>query len=142
MAPPDHAAIVLDSGAVIGLARGSRALRALIESAHHAGTEIVVPMVVVTETTRGNGPRDAAVNLVINRLAPHPLLDEPTARRAGVLLGRSGTAKTIDALVAAEALRQAPAALLTSDPNDMELLLRDESTVAVVDVRSEQNGQP
>lgn len=88
-------------------------------------------MVVVTETTRGSGPRDAAVNLVLHRLEPHPLLDEPTARRAGVLLGRSNTPHTVDALVAAEALRQAPAVVLTSDPSDLRRLLHDEHDVHV-----------
>ena len=123
--------LVLDTGAVIGLARGDRRLRALIDAAQRAGTEVRVPMVVVAEATRGHGPRDASTNLVLHRLQPHPPLDEPTARRAGALLASAGTSNTIDALVAAEAVRQAPSTLLTGDPHDLRQLLYDEPDVRV-----------
>ncbi len=123
--------LVLDTGAVIGLARGDRRLRALLDAAQRAGTEVRVPMVVVAEATRGSGPRDAATNLVLHRLEPHPVLDEPTARRAGALLATSGTSNTVDALIAAEAARRAPCALLTGDPDDLRQLLQLEPAVRV-----------
>lgn len=123
--------LVLDTGAVIGLSRGNARLRAVLDAAHRAGADVRVPMVVVAEATRGHGPRDAATNLVLHRLEPHPLLTEPTARRAGALLARAGTANTIDALVAAEAVAHAPAVVITGDVDDLRQLLLDEPTVRV-----------
>ena len=42
--------------------------------------EIRVPVVVVAETVRGNGPRDAAVNLVLAQTEPRYPLTEAIAR--------------------------------------------------------------
>lgn len=131
MAQPDDATIVLDSGAVIGLARGDRRLRALVAMAHRNGVSIVVPMVVVAETVRGSGPRDAPVNLVLGQFAPHRPVDEPTVRHAGELLAAAGSNATIDALVASEAIHRRPSLLLTSDPDDMNALLAGQASVAV-----------
>lgn len=90
-----------------------------------------MPMVVLAETVRGSGPRDAAVNLTLNQFAPHRPLDEPTARVAGALLAAAGSNSTVDALVAAEALRRAPATLITSDPDDLRTLLAGHRGVVV-----------
>jgi hypothetical protein len=88
-------------------------------------------MVVVAETVRGNGPRDATVNLVLAQTAPQHPLTERLARAAGQLLGASQSSSTIDALVVAEALDCAPAVILTSDPNDLRQLLGHHRGVTV-----------
>ena len=80
-------------------------------------------MVVLAETVRGDGPRDAAINLTVAQFAPHRSLDESTARLAGALLGAANSNATIDAIVAAEAILRQPAALLTGDPVDLARLL-------------------
>lgn len=123
MVRPGDATIVLDSGAVLGLARGNRALRAFVTKADERGDSVVVPMVVVAETVRGSGPRDAPVNMILTQFEPHRPLDEPTARLAGSLLGIAKSNSTIDALVAAEAINRQPSLLLTSDVADLALLL-------------------
>lgn len=123
MVRPADATVVLDAGAVIALACGDRRVRALLDAAQRRGAAVVVPASVLAETVRGNGPRDAAVNLVVNRLAPHPVVDDRLARAAGALMGRSGSGDAMDALVAAETARQAPAIVLTSDPGDLARLL-------------------
>jgi hypothetical protein len=88
-------------------------------------------MVVVAETVRGNGPRDAPVNLVLAQTSPqHPLTDA-IARAAGRLLGTARSSSTIDALVVAEALDCAPSMILTSDPADLRQLLGDHHGVTV-----------
>ena len=88
-------------------------------------------MVVVAETVRGNGPRDAPVNLVLAQTAPqHPLTDT-IARSAGQLLGAARSSSTIDALVAAEAIDCAPAIILTSDPDDLRQLVGNHPGVTV-----------
>jgi hypothetical protein len=88
-------------------------------------------MVVVAETVRGNGPRDAPVNLVLAQTSPqHPLTDA-IARAAGRLLGTTRSSSTIDALVVAEALDCTPSMILTSDPTDLRQLLGDHPGVTI-----------
>jgi len=88
-------------------------------------------MVVIAETVRGNGPRDAPVNLVLAQTAPqHPLTD-PIARTAGQLLGAARSSSTIDALVVAEAIDCRPAVIWTSDPDDLRRLLGDQGGVTI-----------
>ena len=93
--------------------------------------DLRVPMVVVAETVRGNGPRDAPVNLVLAQTSPqHPLTIEVT-RLAGMLLGVARSSSTIDALVAAEAVDCAPAMIWTSDPGDLRQLIGSHPGVTV-----------
>jgi hypothetical protein len=80
-------------------------------------------LAVIAETIRGNGPRDASVNLTVGQFAPYPILDESTARLAGSLLGAARSNSTIDALVAAEAIRRIPSLLITGDADDLLSLL-------------------
>lgn len=123
--------IVLDAGAVIGLARNNKAARARFRYAQRIGMNIQVPMVVVAETVRGNGPRDAPVNLVLAQTSPQHPLTEAIARSAGQLLGTARSSSTVDALVVAEALDCAPAMIWTSDPTDLRQLLGDRHGVTI-----------
>ena len=88
-------------------------------------------MVVVAETVRGNGPRDAPVNLVLAQTSPQHPLTEGLARVAGQLLGAAKSSSTIDALVVAEAIECAPAIILTSDPSDLLQLVGDHRGVTI-----------
>lgn len=88
-------------------------------------------MVVLAETVRGAGPRDAPVNMTLAQFEPHPLLDEPTARLAGELLSAARSNSTIDALVAAEAINRSPSLLVTGDVDDMGTLLDGHPGVSV-----------
>ena len=88
-------------------------------------------MVVVAETVRGNGPRDAPVNLVLAQTSPQHPLTESLARAAGELLAEAKSSATIDALVVAEAIECAPAIILTSDPDDFRALLGDHRGVTI-----------
>jgi predicted nucleic acid-binding protein len=127
---------VLDSGGLsvlVGSPQRARTwLRWIIE---HDGI-ITVPTPVLVETTTGDAGRDAEVNRVLNILQRAASVlaapDESTARRAGQLRYRAGTDDGVDALVAAAAVADgSPCVLLTSDPDDLERLLRDEPQVAV-----------
>jgi len=93
--------------------------------------DIRVPVVVVAETVRGTGPRDAPVNLVLAQTEPRYPLTEQIARVAGALLGAARSSATIDALVVAEALDCTPAMIWTSDPTDLRQLLGDRRGVTV-----------
>jgi predicted nucleic acid-binding protein len=93
--------------------------------------DIRVPVVVVAETVRGNGPRDAPVNLVLAQTEPRYPLTEQIARQAGHLLGAARSSATIDALIVAEALDCAPSIIWTSDPADLRQLLGDQHGVTI-----------
>lgn len=88
-------------------------------------------MVVVAETVRGSGPRDAPVNLVLAQTSPQHPLTEGIARAAGQLLGAARSSSTIDALIVAEALDCSPAMILTDDPDGIRQLLGTHRGVTV-----------
>jgi predicted nucleic acid-binding protein len=98
--------------------------------ATHAG-EVIVPAAVLSESTTGDGARDAEVNRVLRALTVAPTLEE-TARLAGALRFRARTDDGIDALVAAEAASpNVSTLLLTSDPQDLRRLLAQAPLVTV-----------
>lgn len=111
--------LILDAGAVIALARADHRARAFVLRAQELGAEVVVPPVVVAETVRGDGPRDAAVNRVLKAVGEVPSTTETTARVAGALLGVAKSNATVDALVVAEAVGRAGAQILTADARDL-----------------------
>lgn len=117
--PPER--LILDSGAVIGLARGDQRARAFLARALELGAPVEIPVVVVAETVRG-GPSDATVNRVLKAVDAVPEPTEDVGRTAGRLLGRARSSSTIDALVVAQAVHAGGAHVLTSDPGDLEPL--------------------
>ena len=94
-----------------------------MSKADERGDTVVVPMVVLAETVRGSGPRDAPMNMTLAHFEPHPPLVEPTARLAGALLAAALSSSTIDALVVAEAINRQPSLLVTGDVADLAVLL-------------------
>lgn len=123
--------LILDSGAVIALARGDQRVRGFVGRAVETGSEVLVPSVVIAETVRGRGPRDAPVNRVLAAIDSVLVADEAAARTAGHLLGVAGTNETIDALVVAGAIQIGGGRILTSDPDDMRRLARSTHEVTV-----------
>jgi predicted nucleic acid-binding protein len=122
---------VLDSGAIIALARDDPVARAVLSVAVRRGLPVFVPAVVVTETVRGT-PRDAPVNRILAAVGEVVAVDEPLARSAGGLLGStSSDAGAADALVVATAAAAGGGVLLTGDPTDLGRLARDLPTVVV-----------
>jgi predicted nucleic acid-binding protein len=111
--------VVLDAGVVIGLARGDHRWRDRLREARQAGARVVVPSVIVAETVRGNGPRDAPVNHVLASVDDIALLAERVARDAGRRLASARRSDTIDAIVVAEAAARAPSVVFTTDPGDL-----------------------
>jgi len=126
------ARLVLDSGAVLAVARGNRTVTRLIEAARLEQVDVVIPPVVVAETIRGGG-RDAPIHRLL-RFAEVPPFGLRLARRAGALLARSGTSNVADAQVMAEALSRGPAIVLTGDANDMQRLAIGESGVRITSI--------
>lgn len=119
-APGDAApALILDSGAVLALARADVRARSFVQRARELGADVVIPVVVVGETTRGSGPRDAALNRVLKAVGAIPAASEVTGRLAGTLLAAAGSDQTVDAFVVAEAVLRQGAQVLTGDPDDL-----------------------
>lgn len=113
--------LILDSGAVIALARGDQRARAFLARALEQMTAVEIPVVVVAETVRG-GPWDAPVHRVLKAVGSIPDLREVHGRIAGQLLGEARTAHTVDALVVAHAVEVGGAQILTGDREDLERL--------------------
>lgn len=113
--------LILDSGAVIALARGDQRARAFLARALELRVPVEVPVVVVAETVRG-GPRDAPVHRVLKAIGSVPEAREAHGRTAGRLLGTARSASTVDALVVAHAVEAGGAQILTGDREDLERL--------------------
>ncbi len=110
--------LILDSGAVIALARGDQRARAFLARSLEMGATVEIPVVVLAETVRG-GPRDAPINRVLKAVGPVPEAREAHGRIAGQLLGGARSSSTIDALVVAHAVGAGGAHILTGDPDDL-----------------------
>jgi predicted nucleic acid-binding protein len=123
--------LILDSGAVLALARHDAGARAVLTAAWEVGAEVVVPAVVVAETVRGHGPRDAPVNRVLNAVGHVAAATEDRARTAGTLLAAAKSNATVDALVVAEAVGRNGAVVLTGDVGDITLLARPHPEVVI-----------
>jgi predicted nucleic acid-binding protein len=121
--------LILDSGAVIAWSRGDVRARALLTRALELAVDVRIPIAVLAETLRG-GPRDAPIYRVRNAVDVFPD-EEPIARLAGALLGRTEGTNTVEALVAAEAIA-ASADVLTSDADDLRALLAGHPSVRVI----------
>jgi predicted nucleic acid-binding protein len=113
--------LILDSGAVIALARGEQRARAFLARALELGVPVEIPVVVVAETIRG-GPRDATVHRVLKAVGSVPAAREAHGRTAGRLLGAARSSGTVDALVVAQAVEGGGAHILTGDREDLERL--------------------
>ncbi len=116
--------LVLDSGFLTALAAEEARSRVVLRRAIQTESEIVVPTVVVAESTTGTA-RDAGVNRILNALetAVAPL-GESVARSAGTLRFRSRLSQkdTIDAIVVATADAVPRSTILTSDGGDIRIL--------------------
>lgn len=116
------ARLILDSGAIFAWASGSERVRRFVQRAVAEQALVLVPAVVVAETTRG-GARDAPVNRVLKAIDEIDAIGEITAREAGRLLAaRRNSNVTIDALVVATAARREPTIILTGDLADITAL--------------------
>jgi predicted nucleic acid-binding protein len=128
--------LVLDSGGLTALAEGRQRARSALEMSQRTGTPVVVPAIVIAESTRGDGS-DAPVNRVLNKLSVVSI-DENGAREAARLkraAGMTGVEHTIDALVVAVATLGGGGAILTSDVRDIAALASARTGVAVTPIR-------
>jgi len=124
--------LVFDSGAVTALAKGNIEARSFVREALKSGHGVVLPSVVVAETTRGT-PRDAPIDRVIKH-ATVVALDLKLARMAGRLLHGARSKQTIDAIIVATADLAPGSAILTGDERDITALANVERMTAVLPI--------
>lgn len=122
------AALVFDSGALIALERGDRAVAALLATAVQDGAEAITSTTCVAQVWR-NPARQARLARALAGFVEHDL-DRAKARDCGALLARSDTSDIVDASVSL--LARDGDTVLTSDPRDIERLLNATGTQAQV----------
>jgi predicted nucleic acid-binding protein len=126
-------AVLLDSEGLSAAAAGSARARAELILAERLGASVHVSAVTLAETLRG-GQRDARVHSLLKSVVQRPVTPE-LGRAAGELLGRTGRADTVDAIVAATASGLGQRVrILTSDPRDLRALTAEMDAVTVVAV--------
>lgn len=113
------AALVFDSGALIALERGDRAIAALLATAVKSGAEAVTSTACVAQVWRNPARQTRLARALAGFLERD--LDAARARDCGTLLAGSGTRDIVDAAVVL--LLDDGDTILTSDPHDIERLL-------------------
>ena len=122
--------VTLDTGAVIGIERGTRRMQALLDEAYAVGATLSVPAGVLAQAWRGT-PRQARLArfLRLSNISVVPL-DDAGARAAGILCGRGGVNDVVDASVVVCA-RLAGDTVVTTDPDDLRRLDSELRLVAI-----------
>lgn len=111
--------VVLDAGALIAVDRGARESGLVVALIRREPGIAVTVAPVVTQVWR-DGARQARLARFLPLVDVRDV-DEPTARRAGLLLAAAGTSDAVDALLVDAA---APGdVIVTSDPDDVARLV-------------------
>jgi predicted nucleic acid-binding protein len=101
--------------------------------ARQFGATVHVSAVTLTETLRGS-PRDARIHALLKAVKKEPVTSDQ-GRAAGELLGKTGRADTVDAIVAITAAGLGQSVrILTGDVDDLSALTADMKNVSVVPV--------
>ena len=111
--------LVLDTGALVALERGSRELVARIKRERLLGRAPVTHGGVVGQIWRGGSGRQAGLAQLLPHVEILPL-DTDLGKRAGTLLRETGSSDVIDAAVVL--LAGDDDLILTSDPDDLVTL--------------------
>ena len=111
--------LILDSGALLALERGDKAMWERLKSAALSKSVPVSHGGVVGQVWRDGGPRQARLALAFRSVIIQPL-DDVLGRKAGTLLSSSGTKDVIDAALVL--LARDGDEIVTSDPDDIAVL--------------------
>ncbi len=112
--------VVYDAAVLVAADRNDRSAWAQHKARLEFGTVPLVPAPVLSQVSRS--PQQAQLRRFLTGCAVVPL-GEGEAHEAGRLLGKTGTADVVDAVVVTVAVRQ-KAMILTSDPDDIRRLVR------------------
>jgi predicted nucleic acid-binding protein len=120
--------VILDSGALIAIARNDRKVLARVLAAYEEEEPVRTHAMVVAQVWR-DGRKQALLARLL-RAIEVVLIDEDLGRSAGELIGRARTSDPIDAAVVLIAADHE--VVLTSDPHDIRLLARTAKCNVVV----------
>ncbi len=112
--------VVYDAAVLVAADKNERRAWAEHKARLELGVVPLVPAPVVAQVSRS--PQQAQLRRFLTGCVVVPL-GETEAHEAGRLLGMTKTADVVDAVVVTTALRQ-KATILTSDPDDIERLVR------------------
>ena len=112
--------VVYDAAVLVAADRNQRRAWAEHKARLEFGVVLLVPAPVLAQVSRS--PQQAQLRRFLTGCAVVPL-GETEAHEAGRLLGITKTSDVVDAVVVTTALRQ-KATILTSDPGDIERLVR------------------
>ena len=123
-------AVILDSGAVTGLAlRHQRAVANLRLDPTRDSWPTVVPALVLVECLAGRQHTDAVVNRFLKKCTVIDGPHETLARRAGTLRAMAGRGSAVDAVIVAMA--EPGGTVLTGDIKDLKALAAHAQDVSV-----------
>ena len=117
--------VVLDAGALLAVERGDRDMIAILKRERLADRAPITHGGVIGQVWRGGHGRQVGLARLMPGVNVHPL-DTDLGRRAGLLLGQSGTSDVIDAAVVLLAVDGDE--VFTSDPNDLRVLAQAAGT--------------
>jgi hypothetical protein len=122
-------ALILDAGALVAVDRGNRAMIARLRAAQQHGLDLRSNALVVAQVWRDRHGRQAGLAQVLRAVDVRAVRPDD-GRRAGVLLGMTGTSDPVDATVV---LLASPGdRIVTSDPQDLAALAEAAANRAVV----------
>lgn len=113
--------VVFDTGALIAVERGDRALTVLMAEARRTSAPIIVPAGCLAQAWRSPARQARLAVMLRQRNVEIAALDDEDARRVGLLLAVTGTGDVVDGHVALCAHRTRRP-VLTSDPDDIRRL--------------------
>jgi hypothetical protein len=122
------AALVFDTGGLIALDRGERAVGALLAVAAQTGVEVLTSAACVAQAWRDPARQARLARGLAGFLERS--FDPSGARDCGLLLARAGTSDIVDAAITL--LVEDGDTVLTSDPDDISHLLDAAGTQARV----------
>lgn len=112
---------VFDTGALIALERGDRALTILIAEARRTNATLIIPAGCVAQAWRHPSRQARIASFLREPNVDIVAMDAAEARRIGLILAATHTDDIVDAHVAICAQRLG-LTVLTSDPGDIALL--------------------
>jgi len=122
-------ALILDAGALVAVDRGSRAMIARLRAAQQHGLDLRSNAMVIAQVWRDRHGRQAGLAQML-RAVDVRAVSPDDGRRAGVLLGMTGTSDPVDATVV---LLASPGdRIVTSDPQDLAALAEAAANRAVI----------
>jgi predicted nucleic acid-binding protein len=113
---PRQRRLILDASALRALSSGDPETRAALGHAVRNGYAIVIPTPVMAQVLRGRAD-DPVIDRIIEAVGAALPTSEEAARLAGQLQAQTGGEDAVQAIVVAEAMLAAPAAIVSQGPD-------------------------